>query len=252
MRTRLSSAKYLLCGFVRFVGMKACHSCVLVPVHCLSYLSNHSRLWEAPTYMPLCGTTPYHCVSFCQLPQPSSSVSAITLCVAAPADLPPFGISLRRACVSWYFQKDLWGSENQRQGTAKNLQPGECDLGESVMLLKGGEENRVLSEKPWCQRPLESHKVSCLETNDAPRYCLQQENATSAIIQSTSTVFFSWLNGRSKKRIACSIGSRVSPCPQLTRDHRLSAVASEWSVPTANLMSWRLEAKPHCPNALIP
>ena len=77
---------------------------------------------------------------------------------------------------------------------AKNLQPGECslcDLGESIMLTKGREENRVLSEKPHCQRPLESHKISCLETNDAPHYRQQQEKATSAIIQATTTVFFS-------------------------------------------------------------
>jgi len=39
--------------------------------------------------------------------------------------------------------------------------------------------------------PLQSHKISCLETNVAHCYCQQQEKATSAIIQATTTVFFS-------------------------------------------------------------
>lgn len=58
------------------------------------------------------------------------------------------------------------------KGWQKPLQPGEsglCNLGESIMLTKEREENRDLGEKPHCQRPLESHKISCLETNDAPR-----------------------------------------------------------------------------------
>lgn len=76
----------------------------------------------------------------------------------------------------------------------------ECNLGESVMPTKGREENWVLSEKPHCQRPVERHQISCLETNAAPRYCQQQEKPKSAIIQATTTVFFSWLNGRSKEK----------------------------------------------------
>lgn len=56
------------------------------------------------------------------------------------------------------------------KGPQKNLQPGEwslCYVGESVMLTKGREKTRVLSKKPHCQRRLERHKISCLQTDDA-------------------------------------------------------------------------------------
>lgn len=76
----------------------------------------------------------------------------------------------------------------------------ECNLGESVILREGREENRVLSEKSHCQRPLERHQISCLETNAAPHYCQQQEKPTSVIIQATTAVFLSGLNGRSKEK----------------------------------------------------
>lgn len=80
------------------------------------------------------------------------------------------------------------------KGQQNNLQPGEwslCNLGESIKLTKGREKTRVLSEKPHCQRHLERHKISCLQTDDGPCYCQQQEKATSAIIRATTTVFFS-------------------------------------------------------------
>lgn len=167
------------------------------------------------------------------------------LCVAALADLPPLGVSMRRAHVDWYSKKELCGSENQSQGTAK--QPATRRM-ESVQFgwkhkaYKGkgknqgpqwetplpealGKTQNQLPANWWWPLLLSATGKSHKCHNSCHHHCL--------------FLLTEWK--KQKGGFSCSMGSRVSPCPQLTRDHRLSAVASGWSVPMANLMSWRLK-----------